>query len=564
MAEMFPRVFKPRMTREEAEQAAPENAVQAEALYRGEWGEGAVFHTLEKMPADWVIFHSVPIVLPPTKDKENACELDFVILVPGKGILCLEVKNWSEQTVASKAEGGELPPHVKANNSKEIFVDWLAGQGLVRSWVEYRSAVVMLHAYAEQMADDPLYLCGQDAWKPERLQDFILSQFQTDKGFSHKDLMKVRGLLTESQEYRISLEDYHARLNRATAHLENILPMLEESEGHISVTGGAGTGKTFMAKREAVRLAAAGQRVLFLCFNKNLAICLRQEPDVAEQIATGKLTLNNYHAFCSERLPNPFYQGELGTQGMNTLGEALAAEPYDAIFVDEAQDFQADWWLVLGCALKEGGRWYIFYDERQNLYGDGQTPVEENGMPETPIRLRLRTNLRSSEQIAKYGARLRRDPDPDTLHLKGPEVKRLPAVKDPAARAAKVQELVDSLLKGEQKQIFAPKRHQIVILSPWRREKDRSCARYLSGINASSDETHRVPELAAARYRNTILNPNAKEILYETIKSFKGLESDFIILTDVPAADSHPGFTTADYYVAVTRARYGLYIVPSE
>lgn len=44
---------------------------------------------------------------------------------------------------------------------------------------------------------------------------------------------------------------------------------------------------------------------------------------------------------------------------------------YDAIVVDEAQDFLENWWLPLQLLLSDpdNGILYLFYDDNQNIYG---------------------------------------------------------------------------------------------------------------------------------------------------------------------------------------------------
>lgn len=54
-------------------------------------GEKEIFRRLEHDPAtkDWIVLHSLDI---PEHVKQVSGEVDFLILVPEKGILCLEVK----------------------------------------------------------------------------------------------------------------------------------------------------------------------------------------------------------------------------------------------------------------------------------------------------------------------------------------------------------------------------------------------------------------------------------------------------------------------------------------
>ena len=52
-----------------------------------------------------------------------------------------------------------------------------------------------------------------------------------------------------------------------------------------------------------------------------------------------------------------------------------------------------------------------------------------------------------------------------------------------------------------------------------------------------------------------------KGILFSTIRSFKGLEADAIVIVDVPQPDSVPHFSVADFYVATSRAKHLLVIL---
>ena len=50
-------------------------------------------------------------------------------------------------------------------------------------------------------------------------------------------------------------------------------------------------------------------------------------------------------------------------------------------------------------------------------------------------------------------------------------------------------------------------------------------------------------------------------VLLTTIRSFKGLEADAIIVTDVPDPETTPFFSTSDFYVGCSRAKHMLVIL---
>ena len=54
---------------------------------------------------------------------------------------------------------------------------------------------------------------------------------------------------------------------------------------------------------------------------------------------------------------------------------------------------------------------------------------------------------------------------------------------------------------------------------------------------------------------------NGQGVLFSTIRSFKGLEADAVVMLDVPEPDAVPFFSTADFYVGASRAKHLLAII---
>ena len=75
---------------------------------------------------------------------------------------------------------------------------------------------------------------------------------------------------------------------------------------------------------------------------------------------------------------------------------------YDAIVVDEGQDFLPDWWPCLDEALRRNreGMLYAFYDFSQNIYGGGPPGALE------VMETRLVDNCRNTVRVAEYAAGL--------------------------------------------------------------------------------------------------------------------------------------------------------------
>jgi phosphoglycolate phosphatase-like HAD superfamily hydrolase len=199
-------------------------------------------------------------------------------------------------------------------------------------------------------------------------------------------------------------EAYVELLTRDQAKVARML----REQRRLKVIGGAGSGKTWLALEQARCLAAGGERVALVCYSRGLAGFLqrmtagwpaRHRPTYVGLFHTLPLAwgaepppkdgdLAAASIYYEERLPAQM--GELAA----SLGEA---EKFDAIVVDEAQDFGAAWWPpTLACLRdQQTGGLYAFLDEAQRVFNRyGEVPI-----PLPPVV--LDENIRNTKQIAQ-------------------------------------------------------------------------------------------------------------------------------------------------------------------
>jgi hypothetical protein len=179
------------------------------------------------------------------------------------------------------------------------------------------------------------------------------------------------------QPLRSVLADEDRQLLRLTEQQFHVLDLLNRQR-RVSITGGAGTGKTLLALEKAKRLAREGFRVLLTCFNRPLADHLRRSAGDVE-----RLTILSFHQLCwhfakqaSIPLPDPgtaalppdFFTTNLPDAMLEALERV--ADRFDAIVVDEGQDFLETWWapLLLSLADTDRGVLYVFHDDNQQVY----------------------------------------------------------------------------------------------------------------------------------------------------------------------------------------------------
>jgi len=546
----------------------------------GQAGELIVYNFLrDNMPDDWVVIHDlwrILFVKSQEKSKHYNYEADFVLLIPGKGCMVLEVKNihkiWIEDGEwmfeGSKGEAKEFghkgsPIQQAARAATELHKSL---QKLFdKNIVEVRHMAILLQQNRSDFdslanGEDDLCIFGKEEME-NGLQQRMESLFVFHNEFSEEEMEKVREYLLRSVIFKMSPKSAVELIDRAAEPLQHILPLLEKSKGRIRIDGCAGSGKTWMAVREAARLAERaartknGKRILMLCYNRLLCITIKKDARL-RSFATGYNSPLEIHAildYFAELIKQkgaPFdwtapYQCLKAHKDL--LAGQLGKNPFDYIFVDEAQDIDSACWPILDHALKPGGLLYIFSDSNQSLYR------EPDPVPPVDTRITLNRNLRNTKQIALYSsALLPQAHDIQPLSLEGNDIIIKPGSDLLEERAVTVSRLLENLGR-----VFNPK--DIVVLSPWKKKKYSSLYS-IPGVLPPPAEGGETPQQKEKRYNCW---RNGQGVLGETIKSFKGLEALVVILVDIPDVDESPAFTRNDFYVACTRAKFGLYIVPT-
>lgn len=209
---------------------------------------------------------------------------------------------------------------------------------------------------------------------------------------------------------------------------------------------------------------------------------------------------------------------------------------YDAIVVDEAQDFMDGWWMPLQYLLHDpdGGIFYIFYDDNQRLYDRGSHfPIQQ---PPYPLSVNCRNTRAIHKEVMKYYHS--NDDPPVAMGPKGRPVE-LVAYPDEAGFRQELAHILQRLV--EQEGVPAD---QIVVLTPLRRN--------------SWLWTEMLPGPIPLTDQLPVAN---NQVFATTIHSFKGLESAVVILTETERWPKRGVELDNLLYVACSRARHHLIIM---
>lgn len=149
------------------------------------------------------------------------------------------------------------------------------------------------------------------------------------------------------------------------------------------IKGVAGSGKSLLLAARAVDALTRTQgEILILTFNITLVNYLHDRiSDVRGLYKRRDFEIASYHAFISAECNNlgidlntdyDEHSQELSYFDNVELFESVKhlIKRYDAIFIDEIQDFKYEWQRIIETYfLKPGGELVLFGDEKQNLYG---------------------------------------------------------------------------------------------------------------------------------------------------------------------------------------------------
>lgn len=506
----------------------------------------------------YVVFHSVAWLARDTRNGARDGEADFVICHPTKGLVVLEVKGGAiryDGVIGQWYSGSYTikDPFEQAKGNKYSLLQKLKDLPYWRSRrINIGHAVafpdVVVKGGLRLDAPREIVLDLTDLQSLTNWLDSLFAYWDSQTGFvsdiERTGVEELVRLLSPCWQLHSPLAAAFQEEERELVRLtEQQFQLLDFLAGHrrVAIAGCAGSGKTMLAVEQAARLARQGFRVLLTCFNRNLALFLRSQSNLPQSV-----TVSHFHELCSHMMQ----QAGLHSQNRQlhssqawfdqTLPELLLTATeilgpqYDAIIVDEAQDFRPMWWIPLLYTLKEPdqGILYAFYDDNQVLYGSATVQL-----PEGLEHFALSRNCRNTQEIHQaFLPFYRSGIQPVAIGPTGRKPKICP-YNSPNDLQKQLRSELYSLV--HQEEIYT---EHIVILTPHARDKSL---------------LWQTPQLGNFRLTET-WPPGDNEVFITTIHSFKGLESPIVLLVELDA-EYTPALETI-IYVGCSRARHHLLI----
>lgn len=397
-------------------------------------------------------------------DRDGDREADVIVVWPGYGIAVIEVKGglihhidgqW-RQPWQNERGWKPINPVEQARKAKYALREYLHQHPRWSSGHPRLVHMVALPAtqldVGFQTPDAPRWLVLDRTDIPhlaERIASALHNAHEQPPPPTNDDVQLLLDCLAGTAiPQRDLLERLHEREDTCellSEHQANVLDLVA-THHRVEIRGGAGSGKTWLAVEKARRLAMSGKRVALMCYSRGLAEFLSRR---VETFARGQRPayVGTFHSLgISWGVPagsdddSAYWEHQLPELMRSMAAGQPLVDRFDAIVIDEGQDFADSWWSVLLAALRDSvnGELYVFSDEHQRVFA-------RQGRPTVALLgLDLGENLRNTKQIAQTFSSLA----PALMKLRGGNgdpVRFIQCTSDSALEAA--DEAIESLLE---------------------------------------------------------------------------------------------------------------------
>lgn len=356
----------------------------------------------------------------------NSLRPDFVVIGKTFGVLIIEVKDWSEDFILSSnaklvnCKNGRFKNPIAQIETYETIVlsklngvfDFIDDMGDLK--VKVKTLVFYTNLTSEYLDTKP-ELMGEASFVYDRkkLRSLTLDELVIDRqdNLSHAEILAIRSVLfpeiaipTENSQVDdfIEVKDVKA-LDYEQEEFAKKVP-----NGHYMVSGIPGSGKTVILLSRALHLAQHYENysILILTYTKALANKLQSQlsvkatdMNIPESIKS-RIEIKHFHKLCydiigfnkqtADQVRDRYYNEVWPQDAIQGLKNKTGM--YDAVLVDEYQDFHVNWFDLCRCICKknEDGQENLFFagDRLQRIYD-----ITWNTYKEIGIKIQGRSKL---------------------------------------------------------------------------------------------------------------------------------------------------------------------------
>lgn len=537
-------------------------------------GEVALFRKLENAQYDWTVIHSLDLA---PSNYNRRTELDFVIVIPDTGILCVEVKSHTEigfDGYSWYPESIKKSPFRQAQDARFSLrrrlvstLGTFSATPIVHCCIFPNAEFIVplnLSIQPFEVMDKRLFkACGTGNELCDALKEMVIRIIKVDS-----EIAPLKSTLSAQQidcfvnfcfPIRIRRPERDSEIRFRDEELKKLLRVQQQPvmklvnyNPRVLVEGGAGTGKSLIGLGVARQKAAEGLRVGYLCFNRLIGqwatsqLSIDQNPLlIGGSILRVLMSLTGVEVLDKE---SECLWGDivLAIQERLTDPEYSDDFKFDYLVIDETQDILArpelldcislllDGGLTSGCYLMLGD----FYNQvmtNHRDFSDSFASLRGNS-----ARWVLNENCRNYKAIGQIAMKLSRaDQNTYSGYLRqggGIHAWSLELYKDPEDQIQKIKKSID------------------LALADGFLEEDITLLSFCAEHNSVLPKLRSSCTFSFTNYEGLGVNG----IRWSSVHAYKGLENKVIIITDV--SPSGPGFERNRFYTGITRAQERLYL----
>ena len=525
--------------------------------------EKKVYNQLYEVRDRYDIFYSKRFINRTEKEKSEY-EIDFIIADKPKrrskchAIFCIEIKGGLIEYDGDKNEwrqnGKKMKksPDIQASSyshsiinryktiSKDVPIEWalcfpdceIPENAQLPTNLEYNKVID---------ARSTLYM----EKKLESMVETVKRNYHKDgcTVYVYEDFKKsiLRGIgFVEKLSTKFKYEDNRfIKLTNAQVDFFNLI----SDNKRILVSGYAGTGKTVIAIAAAQDKLDDDKTVLFLCYNRTLANKIRYRFNKYDD----RIKVATFHSLARSIIDekdsswwktnitnedeDEFWSLKVPMKLDSVLNDSVAK--YDAIIIDEGQDFKELWFETIFKLCESNSFKYVFTDPLQDIFS------RESSLPNKKefFNYKLKQNCRNTKNIVSYLS--------ETVNEDIPSHQESPSGEPVSIKTFKSKKDLINTLIAEVSTLI--KHHGVqteqILLMP------------NSPINESSiDELWNVGKVSVTNLKRSGRFDEGK-IHYASINLFKGLEIEILFIID---ADRAPDVKTL--YTQISRGKNKVYL----
>lgn len=541
----------------------------------GSFAEATLYNMLRaQLPESWSFIWGVQL---------GAHEYDFLIMVPGRGIVNMECKGHGYEPIGGtnkfrwfNRETGEWENKDllgQASAARRYYVRYLQDAlfGQRYQWGVMAYCVVFPLDEMSGINFKAVPIFRESDCLPENMGlekivlqslDFAERQLrgigvQTPAQLTQADAAKIWEYWTQKEDpsvhkftlQKLDLAGYRQQMrDLLTVSQQSVQQVvLDPRHLRVLVEGTAGTGKTLLAMSAAAELRG---KVLYVCFNRVLARHVHMTLPERDG-----LVITHFHKFPDDVMRKPIdvtqQEGETDAAYWSRRDEVLLQEVrnlkagtyplFDAIIVDEAQDLTR---TQLKCLMRfcnsNGGKLVLFSDAEQGIYPDRMSQEELRRMFRDLEVQSLTVNLRNPRPVVNYCNKLVPQEKQVVPILYGPDV----------AQKEMPQTAVNTFLRNVVFKSFNPR--DVAVISPE--------SKYLADLGIGTGVSFYGPNDNLRKTEKNLIAWTENRCAWKsTTHAFKGLEAMAVVhlLPQTYASN-------ALKYVGASRATFQLYLITIE